>query len=379
MAVAVSGGSDSTALMHLVADWATGLLSPPQVSILTVDHGLRAASDSEARMVRERAGALGFDHHILRWEGPKPVSALQARARDARYRLMAGWCRAAGAGMLLTAHTLDDQAETVLMRLQRTDSPWSLAGIPIEGQWDGLRLYRPLLKVRRAWLRASLAARGEDWIDDPSNADPRFERVRARTGLEALGRAGISVERLAGLSETSARTAALLEQCARRWIGLHVAEGDAGLCHVSGNAILALPAALQQRILLLIVSHYGGGGSRPEPHELRRLAEWVRSGPVRCTLGGAVLGRRKESFWVTREAGRIARMPLRIMGEGAVVWDGRFLIEAPEGSIVTQSGDDPPDLGESIPIHARRAYPSVHRPAGSEQPVRVTFVRLSPS
>ena len=148
MALAVSGGSDSVALMHLAKSWADANHPDLKLSILTVDHGLRPESAGEAEQVGEWAGAMGLSHHVLAWGGPKPETGLQARAREARYGLMAQWCRDNDAGLLLTAHTLDDQAETVLMRLERSLSPGSLAGIAAEGSWDGLRLLRPLRRPR---------------------------------------------------------------------------------------------------------------------------------------------------------------------------------------------------------------------------------------
>src|SRR5690606_12644273 len=124
-----------------------------------------------------------------------------ARARQARYDLMNDWCRANGATVLMTAHTLDDQAETVLMRLARTSSLDSLAGIPKLGQWQGLKVFRPLLGERRETLRQYLRALGQEWIEDPSNDDPRFERVRIRKIMPLLSDIGITLEALGGLAQ----------------------------------------------------------------------------------------------------------------------------------------------------------------------------------
>jgi len=170
VALAVSGGSDSIAMMRLAADWARTNHPGLVLSVLTVDHGLRPEATGEAVRVGQWAAEMGLPHQLLRWtDEPKPVSGIQARARAARYGLMAAWCRSNEAGALLTAHTLDDQAETVLMRLSRTMSPESLAGIHPVGGWEGLPLLRPLLRVRRQALRDWLASVGQAWIDDPSN------------------------------------------------------------------------------------------------------------------------------------------------------------------------------------------------------------------
>ena len=378
MALAVSGGSDSTALMRLTLDWAQAHHTSLTLSVLTVDHGLRPSSAGEARHVGEWAGSLGLPHHVLNWEGEKPSSGLQAKAREARYGLMASWCRDNGAGLLLTGHTLDDQAETVLMRLGRSLSPDSLAGIPRFGTWDGLGLFRPLLGARRSALRDYLMALGQGWVEDESNADRHFERVRARQELAELRSNGVTPERLAALAEAGARTTALLDRLTGRWLASWLKEEEAGFCHVPSEPFTGLPLPLQQRILARIVSHYGGGQSTPEAEELRRLAQWVADGPVRCTLGGALMGRRKHGFYVCRESGRIAPEPLIVPDSGKALWDGRFLITAAPGAMVRPPDRDALPLGEGVPVFARRAYPVVEQPAGNDTAPVIAFQRITP-
>jgi tRNA(Ile)-lysidine synthase len=385
VALAVSGGSDSMALLRLADRWASSHLPAPILSVLTVDHGLRAGSGAEAARVGEWASALGRDHVTLTWVDPKPLTGIQSKARKARYDLMSAWCLANNADALLTAHTMDDQAETVLMRMRRTTSPDSLSGIPARGQWNGLPVLRPLLGLQRNDLRAALNEMGQGWIEDPSNDDPRFERVRVREAIAGFDRNSISVERLAALAQSCARTVQLLDQCATRWISKWVEETDAGVCFVPAEPFRLLPPALQQRILSRIVSHYGGGGLKPERDELQRLALWVSerdsASPSRCTLAGAVLGRRKAQFWVTREAARIDAVTQIVPASGKMLWDGRFSISAPEGSTVIPAGDARIALGEDVPAFARRAYPIVHVPqdAAGSGAARVAFLRIKPS
>jgi tRNA(Ile)-lysidine synthase len=376
VALAVSGGSDSTALMRLAKSWADSEQPGLKLSILTVDHGLRPEAAEEARRVHGWASSLGLSHHVLEWQGPKPGTGIQARAREARYGLMARWCRDNGAGMLLTGHTLDDQAETVLMRLGRTLSPASLSGIAAEGHWEGLALLRPLLKVRREALRDYLTSIGQDWIEDASNDDRRYERVRVRQALAGLHGQNVTPERLAALAEASARTNLLLETLAGQWLSSWLKEEEAGICHVPREPFLVLPHALQQHILARIVRHYGGGQSQPEAGELRRLARWVAEGPVRCTLGGALLGRRKAGFWAAREAGRVSPVPLVIPESGAAVWDGRFLVTAAPGASVSAAGRGPLPLAKAVPAVARRAYPVVAQPEGATHSPQIAFLRL---
>lgn len=329
VALAVSGGSDSMALLRLAAN--AGL---HRLTVLTVDHGLRAQAAAEARQVRDWCVALALAHHILVWTGVKPASGLQARARQARYDLMNDWCLANGATVLMTAHTLDDQAETVLMRLARTSSLDSLAGIPKVGQWQGLQVFRPLLGERRETLRQYLRALGQEWIEDPSNDDPRFERVRIRKVMPLLSDIGITVEALGGLAQEARNASHALWSAAQDWVKAHVKEFETGHCLLDCGAYDGQGGGLRSRSLGLLIRHFGGGRT-PEPAELGLLVEWLslkRQG--RRTLGGAIIVRRKRNILIGREPGRIDTAAAIVPEGGRLVWDGRFEIIAPPGSQV---------------------------------------------
>ena len=159
VALAVSGGPDSVALMQLAARWREAKGGNPELTVLTVDHGLRASSRGEAELVGRMAAALGLPHAILTWnnEGAR-TAGLQARARAARYDLMAAYCHANDIAALVTAHTIDDQAETFLMRLKRGSGLDGLAAIPECGVWAAIAVLRPLLDVTKARLMATLDA-----------------------------------------------------------------------------------------------------------------------------------------------------------------------------------------------------------------------------
>ena len=303
------------------------------------------------------------------------MTGIQAAARTARYGLMAAWCRANGAALLLTGHTLDDQAETVAMRLARTTSPDSLAGIRPLGDWQGLPLGRPLLGARRQSLRAYLTEIGQQWIDDPSNEDSRFERVRVRRALADAERAGTAPDRLAALAAVNADEARQLATAADAWLAQALDEREAGYCILPAAAFRSLSEPLQQRVLARVIAHYGGQAPQPEAGELRRLARWAAAdlGPPRRTLGGAVAGRRKRDFWVTRELGRIPAAPVIVPESGRILWDRRFLIEAAPGSLVSAAAARRPELGAGVPVFAREAYPWVERPPGTPDPVRIGF------
>lgn len=181
LAVAVSGGPDSLALLLLAAATLPGTLSA-----LTVDHGLRREAADEARFVAEICESLSVLHATLRVTVADDPSGIQATARRERYAAMAEWAAARGIPALATAHHLDDQAETILMRLERGAGVGGLAGIrPERPLPNGIRLIRPLLGWRRSDLAEVVRSAGLVAIDDPSNRDPRFDRAAVRARLSA--------------------------------------------------------------------------------------------------------------------------------------------------------------------------------------------------
>src|SRR5437763_667593 len=183
IAVAVSGGPDSMALSLLAARWARQ--RGGEAWGLTVDHGLRPESGAEARTVAGWLAARAIPHVTLAWTGAKPTSGIQEAAREARYRLLAEWCRTHRVLHLLTAHHREDQAETYAIRRRAGSGPDGLAAMSVVRELSGCRLVRPLLAVPRARLAALLAAEGQPFLRDPSNTNPAFERARLRLSLEA--------------------------------------------------------------------------------------------------------------------------------------------------------------------------------------------------
>ena len=199
LALAVSGGGDSTALMHLCARWRNTADTPvPDLHVLSVDHGLHPDSAAVARRVCARARALGLPCTVLRWQGDKPETGIEEAARTVRHALLAEWCMAHGAALVM-AHTLEDQAETLLMRLARGAGLDGLAAMVRETTAPGapVPLLRPLLGVSRSALRDWLREEGIDWHEDPANTDERFERVRLRRAWPHLTALGLIPEKLA--------------------------------------------------------------------------------------------------------------------------------------------------------------------------------------
>ncbi|MET7246831.1 tRNA lysidine(34) synthetase TilS [Methylobacterium sp. EM32] len=250
--LAVSGGPDSTALMGCAA------LAERDVPLVvaTVDHGLRPGSAAEADGVAGLAARLGLAHRILAWTGPKPAARLQEAARAARYRLLADLARETGADLVLTAHTLDDQAETVLMRLCAGSGPAGLAGMAPARALDGLTLGRPFLSVPKARLVATCEERGWPFVRDPSNADPRFGRARLRRLLPLLAEEGLTAERLARLAGRLRRDEAALSDAARAALRDLRRSGPSGEGRLvlDGAGLAALPEAVALRAVGLAVA-----------------------------------------------------------------------------------------------------------------------------
>ena len=316
-AVAVSGGGDSLALMHLLAGWArAGKAAPPLV--LCVDHGLRPQSAAEAKQVARWAKKAGLKCEILTVTGKKPKADIEAWAREARYRRMAEGLGRHGVTALYLAHHQDDQAETFLIRLARGSgldglsamrklSPFPLAG------FETLTLARPLLDIPRAALRDDLKARGQDWLEDPMNSETRFTRTRMRALLPAMAAAGLTSGRISQAAAHLARarealelaTAAVLARACRK-------EGAALL--VDPEALAAEPREIGLRALAALLKSVSGEGYRPRFESLERLFDRMALGPVAATLHGCRIApapRARQAFGlktlvITKESSRRA-------------------------------------------------------------------------
>lgn len=343
LALAVSGGADSTALMLAATRWRDLIPDPPRLTVLTVDHALRPQSREEVQLVRKRAEALGLPCRILHRKGPRPRSGLQQAAREARYALLGAWCRDHDAA-LVTAHHLEDQAETFLMRLARGSGVDGLAAMADETFLEGwnIPLLRPFLGITRARLLATVRAAGLDWIEDPSNADAAYERVRMRELLPVLEQAGITPRDIGLSCHRLRRATEALQRWSADFLSTHlVCHAEHGWGEVALQPLLELPKEIRLRVLAALIRTFG------HPRRLRlaaleRLDEWCMHGISRTrVLGGARLARRTHVLVVGREPGRLhAETRLDPDREGAL-WDGRFLVRvsSPHPSLVIQALD----------------------------------------
>lgn len=361
LALAVSGGADSMALLCLAAAWGKRPLTA-----LTVDHGLRAESAEEARRVKEWAEARGVAHVTLAWRGEKPKSNLQAKARAARYGLLAEWCRTAHVAGLLLAHTLDDQAETVLLRLARGSGVNGLAAMAPATPLRGIRLLRPLLDVPHQRLEATLKALGQPWLDDPSNADARFTRVRLRKARAVLEEAGLTAERLAATAQRMARAREALEAATQALLQRAARFDDAGFCALDTRALCAAPEEIGLRALARVVMAVGGQDVTPRLARLERLYAKLKSGGLQAaTLAGCHIRRagkaQEEGVLVLREEAAVAPEPLPLEPGQEALWDHRFRLRldgaAAAGTVTALGRGGLAQLRAEMPVLPKLPFP----------------------
>lgn len=320
LGVAVSGGSDSTALLHLMSDWC----APRDISLFvaTVDHRLRAESASEARAVRRMCEAIGLPHATLVWEDSNHQGNLQDIARTARYGLLRDWAETLGVEAVATGHTEDDQAETFLMNLARGSGVDGLSGIAQSHRLHGVRVVRPLLGHTRSDLRAWLQGRDVGWIEDPSNEDHSYQRVRARSALNALAPLGLDT---ATLSATTLRL-----QAARKALGEtasqvaeDVAREENGDLILKRAAFLALNEEMRSRILAAALVWVSSAPYRPRAKSLKNTLADIKSHHT-ATLHGCLIYKVKADFRISREVK--GTMP-RVVVEETTIWDNRWSLE----------------------------------------------------
>lgn len=357
--VAVSGGSDSLGLLLALAELrAAGRHPDIHISACTIDHDLRPGSAEEAAWVGETCAQHGVAHITRRWEGGKPQAGIQAAARAARYVLLTRAAVETGADAVLSAHTLDDQRETVAMRAER-----SMDGAGLAGMADAVLLhravwlFRPLLAVTRGDIRSFLDSRGQGWVDDPSNANMTFERVRVRARSDVASSPFLSDTRLS----LSLRGGDYLRNGAR-------ADGDVfSLTPAAIDAALDDPAAW--RALLLLAAVAGGRAHILEARAAGRLRAFLASDTLsRLTAGRVVFDRRRDGLHLYRECRGI--VPLTVPAGAVGLWDNRYrVVNHADRAIVVSVGGGAEAQGLRGPaLRARDAAPSLVFEGGGHVP-----------
>ncbi|MCX8292971.1 tRNA lysidine(34) synthetase TilS [Phyllobacterium sp. 0TCS1.6A] len=363
--VAVSGGSDSLALLYLLLDRSKREAAFPRIVAVTVDHGLRPESAAEAAYVAQLCERAGIAHRTMRWEGPKPDSALSSKAREARYRLLCEAAADLGAQAILTGHTLDDQIETYAMRLERAKEASDARGLAAMAPATLLErrywLLRPLLGTSRETLRRYLQRAGVEWRDDPSNENVDYERVRVRNRLRGGDRAPLQRR----IAEHAARRQGLGADAATLLPSLLAMEGD-DLAIVSRQPAGPDPQRLATGAILAII---GGQEFLPAAAQCDRAVAFLADGEAgkKASLARCILESRRRSTAIYRE---LRGIPTHIVEPGAtIVWDGRYRVSNGGHTPVTimPRGRQADAAGQPSPLQRRAAAsaPSLVRSDGT--------------
>lgn len=349
LVVALSGGGDSVALLHLLVEG----FGAVRIRALIVDHGLRGGSAADAARAHGSARALGVAGDILKLNWPHGPKRAQQAARRARYAALCDAARALGASVIALGHTADDQAETVLMRAANGSRWRGLAGMsafapaPVWPEGRGVFLARPLLAVRRVTLRAYLKERDASWIEDPANANPAFERVRMRAKLAEMEERGFDPMRLAGLARKLGALAEKVDEEALVLIA-QAARFDAGRIEVNIAAWRG-EAEARRRALAVLIMAVAGGERAPDAAAVEQMEASFVSGDLNAAaLAGAVLRRKDQLIRVERDRGAVrgradgpsplAPLPLDPNREN--IWDGRLALTAPAPGWRVEAAED---------------------------------------
>ena len=323
IAVAVSGGGDSMALLHLAHRVAEQAGVP--VHAVTVDHGLRPESASEAQAVAAFCESINVPHETLVWKNDGVSGNLSAAARDARYRMIAAWAKRKKIGHILLGHTQDDYAENFLMALSRSAGVDGLSAMDTQFERSGVTFARPLWQTSRAELRDYLTRFGIDWVDDPTNDDDRYLRTRVRKALPVLDALGITQEKLCevGLNARITRSALdhQMHQDAQEFVTQD--RGDLIIQNFYGQKILHFE--IERRLTRRMVQWIN---FEPYPPRQSSLTEATASLSTagKATIGGCVLTREKNISW------RITREFQAVRGTVCAtdaVWDNRWQLDGP--------------------------------------------------
>ncbi|MDP3261480.1 MAG: tRNA lysidine(34) synthetase TilS [Tabrizicola sp.] len=308
--VALSGGGDSVALLHLCR--VAGLT----VEAVTVDHALRAESAAEAVAVSAGCAALGVRHEVRVWRHGAVGGNLMDAARRARVGLIRDWAVQRGIGVVALGHTRDDQAETLLMGLARVAGIDGLAGMRPAWVEGGVRFVRPLLEAGRTELRAWLKAQGIAWIDDPTNENDRFARVRARKALAVMEPLGISPQGLATVARNLAEAREALD-AAMAEAAVRLVREVAGALVFDAAGVAALPGEVRRRLVVAALAWVSRAGYAPRADAVARLAAAVTDG-------------RDATLWGCRLRRGVLMRETKATGTGAgPLWDGRWVVEGP--------------------------------------------------
>ncbi|NTU77265.1 MAG: tRNA lysidine(34) synthetase TilS [Alphaproteobacteria bacterium] len=325
LAVAVSGGPDSTALALCAQRW--GVRNKSDIVALLVDHRLRPESSAEAKITKQRLSAMGLSAEILIWEHPPVTKRLHVTAREARYALLFGACRARGIKDILIAHHREDQAETILMRFAKGSGLDGLAGMLPVTKREGLRLLRPFLSLSKARLIATCQSAGAAYITDPSNSAERYARGRLRRLETLLAEEGFTADRLIDLGERAREAKEALDAYTLDFLRHGASRDVAGTLRLDPSCFGAAPRAIALRSLSACFQALRPAPYPPERALMLALLEALTTSasmPPR-TLRGVIVQKSTSAITLQREAATITESLSLAPGETAL-WDGRWQV-----------------------------------------------------
>jgi tRNA(Ile)-lysidine synthase len=331
LAVAVSGGADSTAVALLAADWARQ--RGGDVVALIVDHGLRPASAGEAAITARRLAGRGIASRVLALTGLRHGPALAERARRARYEILLRKCQNEGILHLLLGHHASDQAETLMMRVLGGSGDRGLAAMPAVAETHSVRLLRPVLDVMPETLREFLRDQSMEWVEDPSNRDLAARRPRLRTLTTRYDPTGTSTQRLATAAHTAGRQRAAQDLDTAAFMAAHVTIRPEGFALIPATS-------MPPEVLAAVVQTISGAAYPPRIDSVAPLA----ANPQPATLAGVRLmlaSRLGAGLLAVREEHLIGAP---VPAESSTLWDGRFQFASfatpPPGLMIGALGDD---------------------------------------
>lgn len=320
--VAVSGGGDSIALLYLLSTWADEV--GVDIHVVTIDHGLRPEAASEARFVGKVAATLGVSHVTLKWEDWDGSGNLQDRARSARYELISEWAKAQDIHQVVLGHTADDVAETFVMRLAREAGVDGLAAMKARRLIDGVTFVRPMLRIERDRLRDYLRRYGHKWIEDPSNDDLKFERVRVRRAMEVLNGLGIGRDTLAAVAHNlaDAREALAWQTFLMAKKAVHI---EGGCIIIDRKLFRTFHDEIARRLLIHALKWVSSARYGPRRAAAGRVIEAIKQAKV-FTLHGCHVGGNDDTIRIYREYNAVKDVIVHSSG----IWDNRWKLVGPE-------------------------------------------------
>ena len=322
IALAVSGGRDSLALMFLIKKWIENNNFDKDVVVLTVNHQLRKESNAECAEVALIAQGYGFHHKILIWHHENIKTSIQEKARNARYDLMINYLKENGIDTLITGHTLDDKIETFLMRLSKGSGLEGLKSIQTSRNLDGINLFRPLLKITRDQTTKTLVSQNIGWIDDPTNTDEKYERIKIRNNISTLEKLNISKEMLQLTLNRVGRADEVISNITEKAL-LEVLHFDSlGYVSLDYNILKAYPYEIIIKVFEKALIYVNG--KRVSLQSLERVCSEVIQTRKPKTINGCVIYTKKNIIHITRENRDIESFNLKV-GD-LHVWDNRFKI-----------------------------------------------------